>query len=131
MKKTSLLHQELSSVIAGMGHSDMLTIVDAGYPIPLGVHKVDLALKRGVPGFLESLDTILEEFVVEKVVIAEEMVNQNSVLYHKLQVRFPEIKFEIIPHIEYKEKANGSKAIVRTGENVAYSNIILIAGFLF
>ena len=34
MKKSDLLNQPLSSVVAGMGHMDELVIADAGLPIP-------------------------------------------------------------------------------------------------
>ena len=40
MKRTALLHSELSQVIATMGHGDMLVIGDAGLPIPDGPRPV-------------------------------------------------------------------------------------------
>ena len=46
MKKGSLLNKEISSVIAGMGHTDMLTIGDCGLPVPENVRRIDLALKK-------------------------------------------------------------------------------------
>jgi D-ribose pyranase len=131
MKKTTLLNQPLSSAIAGIGHTDLLAIVDSGYPLPIGCTSIDLALKRGVPRFLETLDVVLEELVVERVIIAEEIVEQNETLYHELLNRFSEEIFVKVPHSEFKEVAKGSKAVIRTGENIAFSNIILQAGFLF
>ena len=44
MKRTGLLNIELSQVIAGMGHGDVLVIGDAGLPVPKGVRRIDLAL---------------------------------------------------------------------------------------
>jgi D-ribose pyranase len=131
MKKTTLLNQPLSSAIAGMGHTDLLTIVDSGYPLPKECSSIDLALQRGVPNFLETLDVVLEELVVEKVIIAKEMITKNEKLYEELLKRFPKEIIKDISHVEFKEVAKGSKAVVRTGENIAFSNIILQAGFLF
>ena len=61
MKKSALLNSELSYVIAKMGHTDTLTVGDCGLPIPQETQRIDLALRKGTPGFLETLDTILEE----------------------------------------------------------------------
>ncbi|MBQ1281510.1 MAG: D-ribose pyranase, partial [Oscillospiraceae bacterium] len=47
MKKSTLLNQPLSAVIASMGHTDTLTIGDCGLPIPAGPERIDLALVKG------------------------------------------------------------------------------------
>jgi len=131
MKKTELLNSHISSAIARMGHSHLLTIVDCGYPLPEGERVIDMALKRGVPSFLETLDTVLEELAVEKVVIAEEMQEQNAELFAEIRQRFDEDVIEIVPHSEFKVRALSSKAFIRTGENVVYANIILVGGVHF
>ena len=78
MRKTKLINSEVSYTISKMGHTDSLTIGDCGLPIPDGVNRIDLALKYGVPSFLETLDTVLEELCVEEIVIAEEIVEKNT-----------------------------------------------------
>ena len=60
MRKTKLINSEVSYTISKMGHTDSLTIGDCGLPIPDGVKRIDLALKYGVPSFIETLDTVLE-----------------------------------------------------------------------
>ncbi|SUB14264.1 D-ribose pyranase [Pantoea agglomerans] len=52
MKKGRLLNAELSHVIARLGHTDTLTIADAGLPIPAGPQRIDLALTPGTPDFM-------------------------------------------------------------------------------
>ena len=42
MKKTGLLNQAVSSVIAGLGHTDSIVIADAGLPIPANTQGNDL-----------------------------------------------------------------------------------------
>ena len=74
MKKTKLINSEISYTISKMGHTDSLTIGDCGLPIPNEVNRIDLALKYGVPTFLETLDTVLEELCVEEIVIANEII---------------------------------------------------------
>lgn len=73
MKKTMLLNSAVSFVIAKMGHMDMLTIGDAGLPVPEGTERIDLALKPGIPPFLDTLEAILTELKVQKVTVAAEM----------------------------------------------------------
>ena len=34
MKKVGIINQPISSVISGLGHTDTITIADAGLPIP-------------------------------------------------------------------------------------------------
>ena len=59
MKRTTLLHAELSEVIARLGHGDLLVIGDAGLPIPDGPRRIDLALSANVPRFHEVLAAVL------------------------------------------------------------------------
>lgn len=131
MKKSVLINSEISSVIAKMGHTDMLTICDSGLPIPKDVKRIDLALKKGVPTFLDTLDTVLEELKVEEVVVASEMEEISKDLYKEIQKRFKDIKITKIDHENFKKMTKDSMAIVRTGEFTPYANIILKSGVVF
>jgi D-ribose pyranase len=131
MKKIGILNQPLSEVIAGMGHMDTLVIGDAGLPIPLETQRIDLALTRGTPGFLETLGVILEEFQVERAIVAEEMISTSAQIYEQLQKMLPEIPIETISHAEFKNRTRSARAVVRTGDFTPYANIILVAGVVF
>ena len=131
MRKTKLINSEVSYTISKMGHTDSLTIGDCGLPIPDGVNRIDLALKYGVPSFLETLDTVLEELCVEEIVIAEEIVEKNTNIYNEILKRFENIKVTMISHEDFKKMTKESKAVVRTGECSPYANIILKSGVVF
>lgn len=132
MKKTKLLNSGISSVISRMGHTDMLTIGDCGLPIPQGVERIDLALKLGVPGFLETLDTVLDELCVERIILAEEIQTASPEMHQKILERFSDrVQVEYIPHSEFKRRSAQSRAIVRTGECTSYANVILCSGVTF
>lgn len=132
MKKTGVLHAQLSRIIAAMAHGDMLVIGDAGLPVPPGVEFVDLALKEGVPGFLETVETVLTELHVEEAIIDTEQAEVSPQMYKDFTAMWPhEIPLRTVPHSEFQELAKGAKAVVRTGEFTPYSNIILVAGVLF
>jgi D-ribose pyranase len=131
MKKTKLINSEISYTISKMGHTDSLTIGDCGLPIPENVSRIDLALKYGVPTFLETLDTILEELCVEEIIIASEIKEKNEIMYKEILKRFENIKINEVSHEEFKNLTKESKAVVRSGECSPYANIILKSGVVF
>lgn len=131
MKKATLLNSGLSAVIARMGHTETLTIGDCGLPIRGQAERIDLALKKGVPGFLETLDTVLTELCVERIVLAEEIKTVSPEMHQAILERFPGIPVDYVPHEEFKHQTERSKAVVRTGECTSYANIILVSGVTF
>ena len=131
MRKTKLINSEVSYIVSKMGHTDSLTIGDCGLPIPTNVDRIDLALKYGVPTFLETLDTILEELCVEEIIIPSEIKENNKDIYKEILKRFKDIKINEVSHEEFKKLTKESKAVVRTGECTPYANIILKSGVVF
>ncbi|HWQ06600.1 MAG: D-ribose pyranase [Clostridiaceae bacterium] len=131
MKKGLLLNYEVSAVIAQMGHTDMLTVGDCGLPINY-TKRIDLALKRGVPGFLETLDAVLSELCVERVILSKEIKAVSPEMHQAILSRFGEsVKVEYVQHEEFKKLTEGSKAVIRTGECTSFANVILVSGVAF
>ena len=131
MKKSTLINSEISYEISKMGHTDSIVVCDSGLPIPSGVKRIDLALKKGLPTFLDTLDTILEELEVEEVIIAKEIIEASKDLYKEIEKRFANITITTVSHEDFKMLTKESKAIVRTGEFTPYANIILKSGVVF
>lgn len=133
MKKGTCLNSEVSYVIAKLGHFDTLTIGDAGLPIPDGVQRIDLAVKLGLPGFRDVLETVLSEMKIQKATIAAEMVEINPELYEYMKARIAQEGAELVlvPHEDLKRQSASSKAVVRTGECKAYANVILESNVTF
>lgn len=131
MKKIGILNQEISCVIAGMGHNDMLVIGDAGLPIPSGVKRIDLAVKQGVPGFFETLETILLEIKLDKVIIARETFEVSPEVGSRMRELFTDTTVVEVSHEELKKMSADARAVVRTGEFTPYANIILVSGVVF
>ncbi len=131
MKKGVLINAEVSAVVAQMGHTDMLTVGDCGLPIA-GAKRIDLALTRGVPGFLETLDAVLSELYVEKAVLAEEIRTVSPEMHREILARLGgRVAVEYISHEELKKLSERSKAVVRTGECTSYANVVLVSGVTF
>lgn len=59
MKKAGIINSDISKVLADLGHMDQICIADAGLPVPNEVKKIDLALERGLPSFMDVLRIVL------------------------------------------------------------------------
>lgn len=125
MKKTGILNAELAHVVATLGHGQMLVVGDAGLPVPPGVPCIDLAVSLGVPRFWDVLDAVLTEMEVERAVIASEA---GSAVVAAFEARFP---VEAVSHEALKKMSEGAVAVVRTGEVVPYTNVVLVSGVPF
>jgi D-ribose pyranase len=128
MKKNGIINAPVSTVIAHLEHSDMLTVADAGLPIPNTTQRIDLALKPGVPGFLETLEVVLSEMFVEKAYVSEDILTTSPHIYDGIKKLLGNVPIESIPHPEFKKMVGSTKAVIRTAEFTPYSNVILVAG---
>lgn len=137
MKKHGILNSGIARVLSCMGHTDRLCIGDCGLPIPEGTERIDLALRFGQPSFLETLQEVAGDMKIEKIILAEEMKEQNpgqlkAVIdfFARSETGFePEIEY--VSHVKLKELTRECRAVIRTGETTPYSNIILQSGCIF
>ena len=133
MKRNPLLHIELSQVIAGMGHGDVLVIGDAGLPVAAGVRRIDLALSAGVPTVAQVLAAVLSELQVERAIVARECLSDRGEVpgwYASHQPLLPAAP-ETVSHHEFKALTAQAVAVVRTGEFTPYANVALVSGVVF
>ncbi|WP_419964324.1 D-ribose pyranase [Pantoea vagans] len=139
MKKGRLLNAELSHVIARLGHTDTLTIADAGLPIPAGPQRIDLALTPGTPDFMQVVNAVALEMQVESALIAEEIKQHNPHLHSALvavlealqQHQGNCITISYTSHEQFKQQTQRSQAVIRSGECSPFANVILSAGVTF
>ena len=131
MKKIGSLNQPLSSVISGLGHMDTIVVADAGLPIPSDTQRIDLALTKDIPGFIDTVAVIMEEVQVDQAIVAEEMLSESPQVYQQLQKLLAEIPINAVSHNELKQRTGSARAVVRTGEFTAYANVILVSGVVF
>jgi D-ribose pyranase len=131
MKRTTLLHAELSEVIARLGHGDLLVIGDAGLPIPDGPRRIDLAVSANVPRFADVLAAVLSEMQVESALIADEFAAANAGVHAELMRQLRQTPVSAVSHQQFKAMTREARAVVRTGEFSPYANVILRAGVVF
>ncbi|MGT2807539.1 D-ribose pyranase [Streptococcus iniae] len=131
MKKNGILNSDLAKVVDDLGHTDRVCLGDLGLPVPTGVKKIDLALRHGQPTFQDVLDVYLENVLVEKVVLAEEIKTENpNQLQAILDKLDRSVQVDYLSHEEFKNLNSQVKAVIRTGEDTPYSNIILQSGVI-
>lgn len=139
MKKSALINSELSYLVATLGHTDEVTVCDAGLPIPDETQRIDLALIRGLPTFIQTAKALLGEMQIEGVVLAEEF-KQVSPEHHAALIQLirdeeeslgRQIDITHVSHEALKVRTRNSKAVIRTGECTPYANVIFQAGVAF
>lgn len=129
MKQGGLLNAELAKAIGTMGHGDGLLVVDAGFPVPLDSWRIDLALVKDVPDLRTVLDVVRNELIVEKIVIAKEVEDNNAPLHKWIASAWPDVGIEYVPHTEMLSRvAAQAKVIVRTGAFDPWGNVLLRSG---
>jgi len=131
MKKTALLHAELSRLVASLGHGDAVVIADAGLPVPPGTPVIDLALTRGVPSFAQVLEALLSEMQVERAEHATEMLERSPQVVDLLREAMPGVPLHSVDHDSFKRRCAMARAVVRSGECTPYANVMLFAGVVF
>lgn len=131
MKKIGILNSEISRIVSELGHTDKIVIADAGLPIPSHVKRIDLALKEGVPSFIETVETVLKEMQVETAYLAKEMGVVSFDKKEVLMALLPGVQVKTVTHDELKALTHEAKAVIRTGEFTPFANVVLEAGVIF
>ena len=131
MKKSYLLNSEISYVIAKMGHNDGLALGDCGLPVPEGTKRIDLAISKNLPGFIDTLKAVLSELEIQEVIIAEETKQISPQIFKEIKELIGSTKISFVSHEDLKNELTNCKAVIRTGEQTPYANIILKSGVVF
>ena len=128
MKRGGILHPAISHLLASTGHTDYFTICDRGFPVPPGPERIDLALVDGIPTVLDVLRAVDREFVIDRVVVAEEAETVSARHVADLRELLGSARVMTMSHLELKELSRQARATIRTGDTTPYANIIVVSG---
>ena len=129
MKEVGILNRDVAQVVSMMGHMDEMIVCDAGFPIPLGVRTVDLSLAENRPTVVEFLEELKRYFSVEKLVLANETKEVSPSMFDRIVAVLDKgTAVETIPHTELKQRSKSVKAVIRTGDFTAFTNVLLVSG---
>jgi len=93
----------------------------------------DVILTLGVPGLIQTLETVLEELHIENVIVAGEMEKVSETMYRQVREAVGEVSLQKIAHEDFKKltRTQNNISFVRTGEATKYANTMLVAGVVF
>ncbi|HEY1498589.1 MAG TPA: RbsD/FucU family protein [Acidobacteriaceae bacterium] len=126
MLRTGILNPQLNSLLSRVRHTNTLLITDRGFPYWPTIETVDLSLVDDIPRVLDVLRAIVKNFTTGSIVMAEEFRLHNSatiVTEFTQAMSGLEVQFE--PHIEFKKRVPHVIGLIRTGDTIQYSNMIL------
>ena len=128
MRRGGILQPALGRLLSSTGHTDYFTVCDRGFPVPEGPERIDLALVDGIPSVLDVLRAVHAEWVIDRVLITEEMERVSPERVTEIRAVVGGVPLQVITHLDLKRLAPEGKATVRTGDTVPYANIILVSG---
>jgi D-ribose pyranase len=124
--KNGILNPAINSLLSRIRHTNMLVIADRGFPYWPQIETVDISLVDDVPRVLEVLRAIQTNFVIGKIVMAEEFRRANSLdTVHSFDQCFDTIPVAFEPHTQFKQRVPLAIGLIRTGDTVQYANMIL------
>ena len=72
MLKNGILNPAINSLLSRVRHTNTLVIADRGFPYWPQIETIDISLVDGIPRVLEVFAAIQANFVIGKIVMAEE-----------------------------------------------------------
>ena len=128
MKPNTILHPQLAEALATCGHTDIILVTDAGFPIPANANRIDLGFWAGIPDVCDILKVLRQSIFVEEVSFAREVKTCFPSLYKKVQDIYTGSGaiFKPTTHENLVENiAPKAKVIIRSGSLTAWGNFAL------
>ena len=111
MKRLGILNSDIARVLAYMGHTDTLAIGDCGLPVPDTTERIDLAIEFGKPSFMDVLKPVSNDMKIEKIVLAEEICEQNPEMLEKIEQLLKKIEQETGKKLLHMQTSSCSPAV--------------------
>jgi D-ribose pyranase len=126
MLKTGVLNPAINSLLSRVRHTNTLVIADRGFPYWPEIETVDISLVDDIPRVLDVLKAMQANFVIGKIVMAEEFRQVNSPeTQRSFELCFGNIETVFEPHARFKERIPRAIGLVRTGDTIQYANMIV------
>ena len=133
-----ILSPDLLHALQAMGHGDEITIVDGNYPGESAGPRLIRADGHSGTALLEAILSLmpLDDFVPDPVVVMQVVgdAGQRPPVveeYGRIIKRFePKMELTALERFAFYKRANAGYAMVQTGEQRLYGNIILKKGVI-
>lgn len=130
MRTGRTLHPQLAAALASLGHTDIVLVTDAGFPIPPSALRIDLGYCPGQVDVLAILRHLRQEIFVEEVHFAPEIRDCHPKLYKEIQEIYTGAGAQFLSATHEKlcsEYAFKAKVVIRSGSFNPWANFALIA----
>ncbi len=126
MLKTGILNPQVNSLLSRIRHTNLLVIADRGFPYWPQLETIDLALVDDIPKVLDVVRAVRQNFVIGRAWMAKEFLQVNSVhVQQAFRDSFDGVTLEFETHIDLKQRTAGAIGLIRTGDTIPYSNVVL------
>lgn len=134
-----MISPELLKVLMEMGHGDELVLADGNFPAASHAKRLVRADGHGVSELFDAILTLfpLDTYVKQPIALMEVVPGDSvetpiwrdfeSIVRQRTSLESP---FEYVERFAFYERAKNAYAIVATGENALYANIILKKGVI-
>lgn len=132
-----IISPELIKILMEMGHGDEIIIADGNFPAASCAQRLIRYDGHSIPALLEAilqflpLDTFVEKPVsLMGIVPGDSYVPEIWKTYETIIKKYDDKvnQFEYVERYEFYERTKKAYAVIATGENVRYANIILKKG---
>lgn len=132
MIKRGIINPQVNYNLSLLTHMDKLLVSDSAMELPKEIDRVDLAFVPNVPDAVTVTRGILEDCLIERAYMAEEMKEVSRELYEEYVelLSANNVPIELIPHSEFcKLTRQDVRFAIRTGDSrYHYASVILQAG---
>jgi len=130
MRRGALLHPGLASAFATLGHTDLVVVTDAGFPIPATANRIDLGITDGLVDVRDVLRLVLRSVDIERAEFAPELKSHHPTLYAEVQSIFTGsgAEFASAAHETLiADHVRRAKVVIRSGSFEPWANFALTA----
>ncbi len=129
MLKSGILNPQINSLLARVRHTNLLVIADRGFPFWPQIETIDISLVDGIPTVLEVLAAVRQNFAIDQAWMAEEFLRHNDEEVRKgFREGLNSVPIVYEPHVEFKLRVPKAIGLIRTGDTLLYSNVIVQSG---
>ena len=126
MLQSGILNPAINSLLSRVRHTNTLVIADRGFPYWPHIETIDISLVDDIPRVMDVLEAIKSNYAIGRVFAAAEFLTENSPqTASALENALLGIPITFEPHIELKKRVPHAIGLIRTGDTIQYSNLIL------
>lgn len=129
MLESGILNPYILSLLARVRYTNSLVIADCVLPFSSNIEIVDISLVKDVPTVLQVLEAVRHNFKIGRIYMAQEFLEDNTPeIRESFAAAMQGLHVSYEPHVQFKQRIPRAVGVIRTGDTISYSNLLLISG---